>query len=117
MCLIIVLLHTVYMCVCSYAKRGDDLPKDKNIKSQSFSQRRERSHFFSRPLAAYLASFISISLLPTQLLKLQHLLGLFHFISNGLAFTVCDRGKENKLKKNQSFENGFSARLQCLMLC
>lgn len=86
----------------------EDLQKDKNIYlKQSFSQSQQRSHFFSSPLAVNLAAFISISLLPTQLLKLQHVLGLFHFISNEMAFSVAD----------QSFENGFSSGLQCSMLC
>lgn len=96
--MIIVFLPT---CLFSYVKGGDDLQIDKIIykKSQSFSWRQERSHFFSSPLAANLASFISISLLPTQLLKLQHVLGLFHFLSNGLAFSVTE--EERRREKNK----------------
>lgn len=82
-------------------------------KRQSISWRQQRSHFFSSPLAANLASFISISLLSMRLLKLQHVLGLFHFISNGLAFSVTEEKRISE--KNQSFENGFSSGLQCLM--
>lgn len=108
----LVYLHAVYTRVCSYVKREDDLQIGKNIyiKRQSLSRRQERSHFFSSPLAANLASFISISLLPTRLLKLQHVLGLFHFISNGLAFSVTEEKriseKINPLK--MGFHQGYS---------
>lgn len=93
-----VFTQSVYMCLFLW-KAGKmicrliTIYKKKIKKSQAFSRRQERSHFFSSPLAENLASSISISLLPTQLLKLQHVLGLFHFISNGLAFSVTEAKK------------------------
>lgn len=43
------------------------------------------SHFYSSLLAPNMASFISISVLPTQMLKLHHMLG---FIIGFLLFSV-----------------------------
>lgn len=113
-CLFSIFTRSVYKCVFSRLKTEDDLQIGKNIKRQSLSWGQIVVISFSRPLAANLAPFITIFLLPTRLLKLQHVLGLFHFMSNGLVFSVTEEKRISG--KNQSFENGFSSGLQCLML-
>lgn len=67
-------------CVSLFSNiKLEDLLKDHFV-FKTFSWGQYGSYFFSSPLAVRLAAFISISLLPTQQLKLQHVLGLFHFM-------------------------------------
>lgn len=55
--------------------------------------RQKRNDFFFSPLAADLASFMfHVSVVYTPLLKLQHVFGLFNFLSYGLTFVTAEKG-------------------------